>query len=78
MQTEIAVPNLDACLVPGEVADLATEFKRIERVFKDLAIYAEAKRHAMALRLKGEVSMALVFERDADVAYKRLPQWARW
>lgn len=43
-----------------------------------LACYAMEKSCAIALRLKGEIARAQSYEHAAQLAYDRLPEWARW
>jgi hypothetical protein len=60
------IPNLD-CL-STEAAEL----------FRRLHVYAKCKTSAMRLRKAGDVQSAMLEERAADAAYKRLPDWAKW
>lgn len=66
------VPNLDGLSVD------AGDLLHAAAVFSLLACYAESKGRAMELRAMGDVEAAVSFERHADGAYKRLPEWARW
>lgn len=48
------------------------------RTTKDLSHYAINKATAQGLRLKGEITRAMVYEAICDRIYSRLPEWARW
>ncbi len=64
------LPNLDSLD--------ARELCAMELVTSILSLYCHDKRHAITLRLKGDIEAAQSYERAAQRAYDRLPAWARW
>lgn len=62
--------NLDG-MEPEDLYELAV-------ALRELAFYADHKRHAMDWRKKGEINTALKHEQVCELSYKRLPQWAKW
>ncbi len=66
----VGFPNLDE-LQPSELCAM-------ELTLDILSLYCHDKRHAITLRLKGDIEAAQTWERAAQRAYDRLPSWARW
>ncbi len=64
------IPNMDSLE--------QDELRELSKVFMLLNAYAQYKQHAIGCRLAGNISLALHFERIADIAYEKLPIWARW
>ena len=64
------VPNMDAM----DTDDLAA----LEWTLDQLSKYADHKRRARALRVKGDIQAALSWEQACQNVYISLPVWARW
>lgn len=62
--------NLDGM----SAADLIT----VSNVLTTLAAYAKQKARAMNNREIGDIQAAQAQERQCDIYYKALPDWARW
>lgn len=86
------VPNLDCMDAPelwalwrkwdhasrAECAELVGRLPGYTRVVSSLAGYAANKAAAMQCRAKGQVSHALIHERNCERIYESLPECARW
>ena len=62
--------NLDA-LSPEELREAASALATLRH-------YAVKKEAAMKHRLNGNIESALIAEEKCDVAYHKLPKWAKW
>ena len=49
-----------------------------KRAVIQIGWYCAMKRKAMMFRLSGNIPAALRFERECEITYQALPEWARW
>lgn len=71
MTPEIININLDADFNPHELEGIAN-------AFESLCSYARTKARAMENRLEGKINDAINLEKQCEVYYNALPNWARW
>jgi len=72
------LPNLDGVASPEEAEQLRRQLGDLKAVVMLLEAYAEKKALAMRLRAKGQIKRASEWERECEVYYGQLPDWAKW